>query len=98
MHIIAVIFGVLVVLMFGSLTMATITSNRWLPSREIRRGHRGSHRRRQRLRDLRRAMNDLQPISAGEPILALAYGQTHAVADAWAILYPSKEVACHARR
>jgi hypothetical protein len=32
MHIIAVIFGVLLVLMFGSLTMATITSNRWLRS------------------------------------------------------------------
>jgi hypothetical protein len=30
MHIAAVIFGVLLVLMFGSLTIATITSNRWL--------------------------------------------------------------------
>ena len=32
MHIAAVIFGVLLVLMFGSLTIATITSNRWLRS------------------------------------------------------------------
>ena len=32
MHIAAVIFGVLLVLMFGSFTIATITSNRWLRS------------------------------------------------------------------
>ena len=32
MHIAAVIFGVLLVLMFGSLAIATITSNRWLRS------------------------------------------------------------------
>jgi hypothetical protein len=32
MHIAAVIFGVLLVLMFGSLTIATIASNRWVRS------------------------------------------------------------------
>ena len=30
--------------------------------------------------------------------LALTDGQAHAVADAWAILYPSKEGACRAHR